>query len=451
MATASTATSSLFTGTSAFATSLQSDIANEVAIATLPITQLQTDQTTLTGQNTELGTMNTLFTNLQTAVQGIDSAVSGASFTPTVSDPTVLTASTSDGATEGNYSVLVSNAGAYSTSLSTSTWVDTTGAAQTYSLLVGGQTYSITPTDNSAASVASAINSQEGDNVQATVVNVGSSSTPDYRISLQSSTLDDDPVDLQLVSGTSLQTQQVTGQAAQYEVNGSGLTVTTNTPTVTISPGLTVDLLASSTTADNITVERSSTTLASALTNFTTAYNAAATEVTAQRGQNGGPLQGQSIVFDLSEALGTIGTYSSGTSAISGLTDLGFTLGTNGQLTFDESTLLGSDLTNSAAIDSFLGSIAGGGFLQNVNTTLTGLVDPTSGEVTDAQTSMTAEISQIGTQITTQQAQVALLQSNLTSQASAADALISSMEQTYSYLSDLFTSDTANEEENSVA
>jgi flagellar hook-associated protein 2 len=449
MATAST--SSLFTGTSAFSTSLQSDITKEVAIATLPITQLQSDQTTLTSQNTELGTMNTLFTNLQTAVQGIDTAVSGSSFTPTVSDPTVLTASTSDGATEGNYSVLVSNAGAYSTSLSASTWVDATGAAQTYSLLVGGQTYSITPTDNSAASVAAAINSQQGDNVQATVVNVGSSSTPDYRISLQSTTLDDNPVDLQLTPGTSLQTQQITGQPAQYQVNGSGLTVTSNTPTVTISPGLTVDLLASSTTADNITVERSSTTLANALTNFTTAYNAAATEVTAQRGQNGGPLQGQSIVFDLSEALGSIGTYSSGTGAISGLTDLGFTLGTNGQLTFNESTLLGSDLTNSAAIDSFLGSIAGGGFLQGVNSTLTGLVDPTSGEVTDAQTSMTAEISQIGTQITTQQAQVALLQSNLTSQASAADALISSMEQTYSYLSDLFTSDTANEEENSVA
>jgi flagellar hook-associated protein 2 len=443
MATAST--SSLFTGTSAFSTSLQSNITKEVAIATLPITQLQSDQTTLTSQSTELGTMNTLFTNLQTAVQGIDAAVSGSSFTPTVSDPTVLTASTSDGATEGNYSVLVSNAGAYSTSLSTSTWVDTTGAAQTYSLLVGGQTYSITPTDNSAASVASAINSQEGDYVQATVVNVGSSSTPDYRLSLQSATLDDNPVDLQLTPGTSLQSQQITGQPAQYQVNGSGLTVTSNTPTVTISPGLTVALLASSTTADNITVERSSTTLANALTSFTTAYNAAATEVTAQRGQNAGPLQGQSIVFDLSEALGSIGTYSSASGAISGLTDLGFTLGTNGQLTFNESTLLGSDLTNSGAIDSFLGSIAGGGFLQSINSTLTGLVDPTSGEVTNAQTGMTAEISQIGTQITTQQAQVALLQSNLTAQASTADALISSMEQTYSYLSDLFTSTQANE------
>ena len=116
-------------------------------------------------------------------------------------------------------------------------------------------------------------------------------------------------------------------------MNGSGLTVTSNTPTVNISPGVTVVLLAASTTADNITVERSSTSLANALANFTTAYNAAAKEVDSQRGQNAGPLQGQSIVFHLSEALGSIGTYSSGGSGISGLTDLGLSLGPNGQMT----------------------------------------------------------------------------------------------------------------------
>jgi flagellar hook-associated protein 2 len=443
MATAST--SSLFTGTSAFSTSLQSSITREVSIASLPITALTSDQTTLTSQNTELGAMNTLFTNLQTAVQGIDSAVSGSSFTPTVSDPSVLTASTSEGATEGNYSVLVSDAGAYSTSLSTTSWVDnTSGSPPPYRVLAGGQSYTITPADDSAASVASAINSQAGDYVQATVVNVGSSATPDYRISLQSTTLDGDPVDLQL-NGHSLQTQQVTGRPAQYQVNDSGLTVSSNTPTVTISPGLTVSLLSASPTADNITVERSSTSLANALTSFTTAYNAAATEVDAQRGQNAGPLQGQGIVFDLAQALGSIGTYSSGNGAISGLADLGLSLGTNGQLTFNEATLLGADLTNSSAINSFLGSIAGGGFLQSVNNTLTGLVDPKTGEVTNAQTSMKTELSQIGSQITTQQAQVALLQTNLTHQASAADALISTMEQTYSYVSGLFATTQANQ------
>src|SRR5580700_8580789 len=141
-----TSSSSLFTGTSAFSSSLQSAITREVAIASLPITQLTSDQTALTSQSTELGTLNTVFTNLQTAVQGIDQAVSGSSFTASVSDPTVLSANVSAGAAEGNYSVLVSDAGAYSTSLTSSIWVDNTpGAVPPYQLLAGGHTYTITP------------------------------------------------------------------------------------------------------------------------------------------------------------------------------------------------------------------------------------------------------------------------------------------------------------------
>ncbi len=433
-----TSSSALFTGTSAFSSSLQSAITREVQIASLPITKLTSDQTDLTSQSNALGTVNSAFTNLQTAVQGIDQAVSGSSFTANVSDPSVLSASISDGAAEGNYSVQVQDIGAYATSLSSSTWVDAAGAAQVLQLVVGGQTYSVTPSDNSAASVASAINSQYGDLVQATVVNVGSNAAPDYRIALQSATLDGNPVDLTL-NGTSLQKQQITGRPAQYEVNDSGLTVNSNSRSATISPGVTVNLLASSTTPDNITVERSSTTLANALSNFTSAYNAAATAVDAQRGQNAGPLQGQSVIFDLSRALGSIGSYNTAGGTVNGLPGLGLTLNPNGQLTFDESTLLGADLTNSSAINSFLGSAAGGGFLQSASNTLTSMLDPSTGEITDAQNAMTNEISQIGSQITTQQAQINLLQTNLTNQMASADALISSMEQKYSYLNSLFS------------
>ena len=62
--------------------------------------------------------------------------------------------------------------------------------------MVGGNTYSFTPSDNSAATVASTINAQYGNLVQATAVNVGSAANPDYRISLQSATLG--PVDLDI-------------------------------------------------------------------------------------------------------------------------------------------------------------------------------------------------------------------------------------------------------------
>ena len=425
-----------FSGTSTYASQFQSEISREVAIAALPISQLQSDQATLTSQATELGTLDAKFTSLQTAVQSIDTAVSGSSFNTSVSDPNSLSATTSDGATEGNYSVQIDNVGAYATSLSSNTWVDTPGAPQTYQLVVGNNTFNITPTDNSAASVASAINSQEGSLVQATVVNVGSSSSPDYRIALQNQFLGNAPVDLQL-NGLSLQNQQTVGALAEYEVNGSGIEVSSSSRTATISPGLTVDLLAQTTSPVNITVTRSSTALANALSGFATAYNAAVDEVDAQRGQNAGPLQGQQIVFDLSNALGQLGTYT-GDGSFGGLSSLGLTLGSDGHLTFDEGTLLGADLTSSSAVNSFLGSIANGGFLQNANNILSGLEDTNTGQIKTAETALENQSTQMQSQISSRQQQVALLQTNLTNQMVQADSLIASMQSQYSFMNSVF-------------
>jgi flagellar hook-associated protein 2 len=436
---AATSSSSVsgFSGTSTYASDLQSAITRAVQIASLPITQLQSDQTALTSQSTELGTLDAKFTSLQSAVQAIDTAVSGSSFTADVSDTSSLSANVSDGATEGNYSVQIDSIGAYATSLTSSSWVDSSGSAQTYQLVVGGTSYNITPADNSASSVVSAINSQEGNLVQATLVNVGSSTSPDYRIALQNQSLGDATVDLQL-NGSSLQTQQTQGALAEYEVNSSGLTVTSTSRTATISPGLTVDLLAQTTSPVNITVTRSSTALANALSGFVTAYNSAVDEVDAQRGQNAGPLQGQGIVFDLSQSLGTIGTYT-GDGTLGGLAGLGLTLGSDGHFTFDESTLLGADLTNSSAVNSFLGSIAGGGgFLGSVNDTLNSLEDSSTGAIKTTEAAYEAESTQIQSQITSGQAQVAVLQTNLTNQMSAADSLIASMQSQYNYLTSVF-------------
>jgi flagellar hook-associated protein 2 len=397
---------------------------------------LQSDQATLNSQASTLGSLDADFTALQTAVQNIDTAVSGSSFEANVSDPNSVSATASDGATEGNYTVQVDNIGAYATSLSSSTWVDTPGAPRTYQLAVGAQSFNITPTDNSAASVVAAINSQHGNLVQATLVNVGSNSSPDYRIALQNQVLGDSPVDLQW-NGSSLQTQQTQGALAKYEVNGSGLTVSSNTPTVTISPGLTVDLLQQTGSPVNITVTRSSTALANALSSFTTAYNTAVNDVDAERGQNAGPLQGQQIVFDLSNALSSIATYA-GDSSFGGLSSVGLTLGSNGQFTFNESTLLAADLTSSSSVNSFLGSIAGGGFLQSANNTLSSVENSSTGAIKTTEAEYETQSTDMQNQITTQQQQVALLQTNLTNQMVQADSLIASMQSQYSYITSVF-------------
>jgi len=424
-------------------------ISRAVAIASMPITLLTDQQTTLSNQSNELTTIDTDFNSLQTAIQGISDAMSGSSYQTTVSDPTSVSASVSDGVQEGVYSIQVDDVGSYATSLSTSTWdstADPSGNPSTYSLMVNGQSYSFTPTDNSAATVASAINSQYGNMVNATVVNVGTTATPDDRISLQSTSLSPTTLDIQDSSGDSLQTQQQAGEEASYEVNNSGVTVQSTSSTVNISTGLNVDLLSTTDGPVDITVTRSTSALDSALSTFVTAYNKAATELDNQRGQTGGPLQGNAIINSLSQALANISTYSS-SDGIGNLSDLGIDLLATGQLTYTETTLLATDFSNSSGVTSFLGSATGGGFLESATNTLTSLEDPTVGLIKTTEADYTSQISALGTTIGTKQAQVSTIQTQLQNQMAQADAAISSMEQQYSYLNSMFAAEQTADQE----
>jgi flagellar hook-associated protein 2 len=638
----SSSSGSTFTGSSAYSADFKNVIDRAVAIASLPITILSNHQTDLTSQQTEMQTLDTKFSALQTAVQGVASAMSGSSFQTTVSAPTIVSATTSDGAAEGVYSILVSNIGSYATSLSSKSWNATAGASNptTYTLQVGSQSYSLTTADNNASTVSAAINAQYGNLVQATTVNVGSTAAPDFRLSLKSATLGAQPLDLRQApagsttanlqtqnstgysasqttamwdssgsaqpytlslgsnnytftpadnsaasvaaainsnygsqvqatvvdlgtstshdyrislqsltagattlglasnlsgnlqtqqtaatsrstatwnaaadstgnpnvysltlgatqlsfsaadnsaatvaaainsnygsqvqatvvnlgtsgtpdyrislqdlsgagqtmtlqkSGVSLQSQQVTGSLAQYQVDGSGTTVTSNTRDISVSTGVTLSLLATSSAPVDVTISRSTSALSTALSTFADAYNAAATELGKQRGQAGGPLEGQSIVFSLQQALSGMSTFAGPGGAVNGMSNLGLTLGTNGQITFNSFTLIGTDIANSAAVTAFLGSPTGGGFLQLATNTLTGLEDSTTGLLKTSETDLGTQITNLGDTITAKQAKVSALQIQLQNQMAASDAMISSLEQQYTYLSGLFS------------
>ena len=430
----------IFTGTSAYSQDFQNVINRAVAIASLPITLLTNQQTTLTNQSNELSTIDTKFTELQTAIQGIADAMSGSSYQTTISDPTSVSASVSDGVQEGVYSINVENVGSYATSLTTNTWdstADPSGNPSTYSLMVGGQSYSFTPSDNSAATVASTINSQYGNMVNATAVNVGSTDSPNYKISLQSTSLGATTLDIQNSSGTGLQTPGQGGEEAQYEVDNSGVTVQSTSRTATIATGLSIDMLANSDGPVDVTVTRSTAALNSALSTFADAYNAAATELGNQHGQSAGSLQGQSILNSLSQALASISTYSSSDS-IGYLKNLGLDLGKDGQLTYTAMTLLGADFSDSAGVATFLGSATGGGFLKAATDTLNNLEDPSTGLIKTSETDLQSQISNLGTTITDKQNKVSDLQLQLQNQMARADASIASMEQQYSYLNSMF-------------
>ena len=107
-----------------------------------------------------------------------------------------------------------------------------------------GTPVTVTPSANTLSALADAINSS-GANVTATIVNLGSPSAPDYKLSLQSTKLGN--ITIQLNDGTQdLLGTLSAGSEAQYQINGNPATpISSDSSTVTIAPGVTVDLLGS--------------------------------------------------------------------------------------------------------------------------------------------------------------------------------------------------------------
>ena len=131
---------------------------------------------------------------------------------------------------------------------------------------MNGSATTITPSGTSLEDLANAINSA-GAGAQATIVNIGSNTTPDYRLSLTSAHLGTDSI--QLNDGTNdLMDTLSTGTPALYKVNGSTTDVQSTSSQITLSPGLTVNLLAQTTTPSTIQVSTSFSGLQNGLSNF---------------------------------------------------------------------------------------------------------------------------------------------------------------------------------------
>jgi flagellar hook-associated protein 2 len=442
-----TAAASTFTGVSNYASSLQQVLTRAVSIASLPLTLLQNGLTTLDSQQTALQGLDTSFSSLEESIGSIQSAVSSGLLSASVADPSIASATLQSGATAGTYSLEVDNLGAYSTALSVAgstavTDPTTEGISSSttlnLTLSAGGTPIVITPASSDLQDLASAINSQAGGQVQATLVNVGSTSSPDYRLSLQSSTLTADTIDLTDSSGNDLISSATGGAPASYIVDGAP-SISSDTRTITLSPGLTVNLLGQSTLGDptTITVQTDPSTLASAFSSFATAYNSASSAVAAQQGQGAGALSGDSMLLTLSNVLGQLGTYSNGSPSNS-LANFGITLDESGVLSVDTSTFTSAAAANFSGLLSTLGNSTSGGFLQTATNLLSSVEDAATGALTTEEASVATQITNQQTQITNEKATVAQLQTNLTAQISAADSSIAELESQVSYVTGLF-------------
>ena len=294
-------TTPTFSGQSQFAASLQQVITRAVGIASLPLDSMEATLNDITSQQSALQGLDTVFSNLQNSISSIQTALTSQSLTSTVSNPSVVSANLGSGAAAGTYSIEVDNLGSFSTALSDAGATAVSDPASqgissstTYTLNLNGTPTTITAASSSLDDLASAINSQADDKVQATIVNVGSSNSPDYRLSLTATALGSGTIDLADSSGASLIQVSDAGSLASYKVAGLNTTLTSDSRTVTLAPGLTVNLLGQSTSgqATTVTVGNDPSALAAQFSAFAGSYNAAVDALAQYHGKGGGALEG---------------------------------------------------------------------------------------------------------------------------------------------------------------
>jgi flagellar hook-associated protein 2 len=435
-----------FNGSSTYSSSFQQVLQRAVSIASLPMQQVQGEVTTLQSQQADLSNMQATFSSLQNSLQDVASAMSG-SVSASSSNPAVVSASAASSTLPGTYSIEVDDTGSSTSTISNAdltTVTDPTSqnisSSLDYTLTVNDTPQTITLTSDTLDALATAINGANA-GVSATIVNLGSNASPDYRLALTSTELGGDTI--QLNDGTNdLLTNVQTGTDAQYIVNGNGTTLTGNSDQVTLAPGLTATLVSPSPgNTVNITVAASDDALSTALSNFATAYNAAVSAISNEHGQSGGALAGESLVYTLGDALSQITQYVTGSGAVQDLSDLGLDLDSTGNLSFN-STQFSSQ--GAAGIQQFLGGIASGGFLQTANNALSAVADPTSGALTEEISSVANEITNDNSQISDDQANVNNMQAALQAQLSAADAAIAVLQQQQTFYTNLFQTENAN-------
>jgi flagellar hook-associated protein 2 len=435
-------------GGSTFGPDLQNAVNRAIAIASLPIQQMTAEQQLIQAQSSELNTISGLFTTLQSSLQSFPNGSGSSGLAAAVSDQTVLQANLTGSSLQGSYTIQVLNPGSSSTAVSSAGSTPVTdptsqniSSSTSFTLTVGTTNYTITPGSQNLNALAAGINSS-GAAVQATVVNLGSPSAPDYRLALQSTSLGN--IALQLNDGTTnFLTTTSPGASASYTINGQpSVGISSNSDTVTIAPGLNVTLEKAGTAT--VTVSANTSALSNALNSFVSNYNVVLAELQKQHGQNAGPLAGDNTVLTMQNSLRELVNYTGGSGSITSLTQLGIQYTQQGTLSFDPTALSGLSSQQISDAFSFLGDSSTGGYLQSAANTLKGLLDPTTGVIPNEAQNLQTQNQHEADAISAAQDRVNQLNTSLTAQMAAADALIATLQNQTQFIDGLFQIPTLN-------
>jgi flagellar hook-associated protein 2 len=411
-------------------------------IASQPITDLQTRETSTQTQISALGDMAARLSSLQAAVDTLGQ--NGALGVKVTSSNTAFTATASSASAAGSFQIGVSQlatAARSRTQAFDSASAPVTGGTLAFN--VNGSPFSVTIDDGEALSdVAFAIN-HSGAPVSATILNDGTHSY--LSISNRSTgfplggTADQALSFVETSTGTLGKPLAVasiaTAKNAMFTVDGLNFTRTTNTFNDAV-PGTTITLNGLTTSGDpstsadeTLSLDTDTAATQQNLQNFLDAYNHVMQAVHSQFAITGttdttATLSHDPAMTALQSDLGNLIMKTVGTGAISSLAALGVETGEDGTLTLD-STILAKAMSSDPTAVNNIFQDATAGLAKTVDTMVQTYTDPVSGILTLDSKGLTENISRMDDQLSSLQLRVNAYHDLLVAQFTIMETMVS--------------------------
>ena len=427
-----------------------------------PINILQKQKITLQAQQGVFTTVIGSLGGLKSAAQSLSLATDFDKKTAATSDATVLTSSADSTALTGSNTIVVDTL-AKAQSIKSASFTSSSDAIGTGTLTIHvGDTdteVTIDGTNNTLAGLKSAINSS-GAAVTASIVNVGTSATPDYRLIVQSKNTGTGKavtISSTLAGGTDpfAGGGTIVQAAADAVFSVNGLTVTRGSNTISdVLPGVTLTLLKegdrdgaieTSDAAASVTVSADTSAIKGAITKFVDSYNAVNKIVNNQFTLNP-DTDRQGILAGDAALRGMISRLRSEISKAGGIgvgfrfvSDIGIKFEKDGSLTLDDATLSNALATDPTGVSNLF-TIVQNGIGKRIPDAVDDFISSLDGALTFRQKGIQADIDRIDKKVASEQRRINALQERLTKQFSALEDVVSQLRSQNDFLIQNLTS-----------
>jgi flagellar hook-associated protein 2 len=435
-----------------------------------PLTAMQKQQASYTSKLSAYGQLNGAISALQTAAAALakPALFQGVAANSTAAD--VLTATALPSAQSGSYAVNVTQLSQAQSLATTGVASGTTYGAATVTFEFGAVAGAVFTADGTArndsvdiaagstlADIAKAINAKTTLGATASVINNGDPTKPNQLVLTSKLTGETSVMKLTVTGDASLSTlltydptaapnlqmrQTAAALNTKLTVNGIPITSASNTVAGAVQD---ITISVAKLGASTLSVQSDTASVETAVATFVTAYNSLqsmATKLTAfdSASKSGAVLLGDSTLRNIEVRIRSVlsSAQTADSSGLTTLSQIGVSVQKDGTLMVDSTKLtaaIGSKLDGVAHL--FSGTSGVGGYGTQLSSLLTSFTD-TNGTLTSATKGMDKSLAELGKQYDAASERVDATIARYKAQFTKLDVMISSMNQTSSYLTQQF-------------